>query len=369
MDIILLGATGSIGTMSLELIKAYNYNLIGVSLGSDIDKSIKIVEEFKPKYICVRKDDDKAFFSKFDCIVFVGDEGLEKLASIKCDMLINALSGSAGLKPLVSAINAKNDVALANKESIVMAGDIIMKLAKKNNVNIYPVDSEHSAIWQCLKGEDINTINNIYITASGGAFRDKKRSELENVSVSEALNHPNWSMGKKITIDSATMMNKGFEVIEAHHLFNIPYNKIKPIMHKESLIHALVEYNDSNIKAIIAPHDMKEAILYAINRGNRIEYNNKLKLTTLHFKNISFKRFPLLKYAIYAGRKGGIMPTVLISSNDAAVNLFLNGKIKFLEIEEIVINELNKTINFKPTLDDIIRVDKEIKERIIGGRL
>ncbi len=369
MNIILLGATGSIGTMSLELIKAYNYNLIGVSLGSDIDKSIKIVEEFKPNYICVRKESDKALFSKFDCTIFVGDEGLEKLASIKCDILINALSGSVGLKPLVSAINAKNDIALANKESIVMAGDIIMKLAKKNNVNIYPVDSEHSAIWQCLRGEDINTVNNIYITASGGAFRDKKRNELENVSVADALKHPNWSMGKKITIDSATMMNKGFEVIEAHHLFNIPYSKIKPIMHKESLIHALVEYNDSNIKAIIAPHDMKESILYAINRGSRVEYKNNLKLTTLHFKNISFKRFPLLKSAIYAGKKGGIMPTVLISSNDAAVNLFLNGKIKFLEIEEIVINELNNTKNFKPSLDDIIRIDKEIKERIIGGRL
>ena len=369
MNIILLGATGSIGTMSLELIKEYNYNLIGVSLGSDIDKSIKIVKDFKPLYICVRKESDKAFFSDYKGSRFVGDEGLENLAGIKCDILINALSGSAGLKPLIKAIEAKNDIALANKESIVMAGDIIMKLAKKNNVNIYPVDSEHSAIWQAIKGEDINTINKIYITASGGAFRDKKRNELVDVTVNDALNHPNWSMGKKITIDCATMMNKGFEVIEAHHLFNMPYSKIKPIMHKESVVHALVEYNDSNMKAILAPHDMKEAILYAINRGSRIEYKNSLKLSTLHFKNISFNRFPLLKYAINAGKKGGIMPTVLIASNDAAVNLFLNGKIKFLEIEEIVINELNNYKNFKPTLDDIFRVDKEIKERIIGGRL
>ena len=369
MNIILLGATGSIGTMSLELIEKYNHNLIGVSLGSDIDKSIKIVECFKPNYICLRKESDKAFFKDFNGTIYVGEDGLDKLSSIKCDILINALSGSAGLKPLVKAIEAKNNVALANKESIVMAGDIIMKLAKKNSVNIYPVDSEHSAIWQCLKGEDINSVNKIYITASGGAFRDKKREELESVSIEDALKHPNWSMGKKITIDSATMMNKGFEVIEAHHLFNIPFSKIKPIMHKESLVHALVEFNDSNIKAIVAPHDMRETILYAINGGCRVNYKSSLKLSTLHFKNISFKRFPLLKYAIEAGKSGGIMPTVLISSNDAAVNLFLNGKIKFLEIEEIVINELKNTKNFKPTLDDIIRVDKEIKERIIGGRL
>ena len=368
MNIILLGATGSIGTLSLELIKKYNYNLIGVSLGSDLNKSKEIVKEFNPKYICVRKESDKAVFTNYDNI-FVGDKGLEDLASIKCDIVINALSGSIGLLPLISSINAKNNVALANKESIVMAGDIVMKLAKKNDVKIYPVDSEHSAIWQLLKGESINTVDKLYITASGGAFKDKKREELKDVKVEDALKHPNWVMGKKITIDSSTMMNKGFEVIEAHHLFNMPYSKIKPIMHKESLVHALVVFNDSNIKALIAPHDMKEAILYAINGGSRINYENKLNLTTMHFKNISFKRFPLLKVAIEAGKKGGIMPTVLQASNEAAVNLFLNGKISYLEIEEIVINELNNTTNFKPTLEDIIRIDKEVKERVIGGRL
>ncbi|MCR5308242.1 MAG: 1-deoxy-D-xylulose-5-phosphate reductoisomerase [bacterium] len=369
MNIILLGATGSIGTLSLELIKEYNYNLIGVSLGSDIEKSIRIVEEYKPTYICVRKESDKALFLKYTNNVFVGDLGLEELASIKCDILINALSGSIGLKPLVKAIEAKNDVALANKESIVMAGDIVMKLAKKNNVNIYPVDSEHSAIWQCLKGENKDSVNKLYITASGGAFRDKKRDELANVKVEDALKHPNWAMGKKITIDSSTMMNKGFEVIEAHHLFNMPYSKIKPVMHKESLVHALVLFNDSNIKVLVAPHDMKLPILYALNRGERISYENKLYLSTLHFKNISFKRFPLLKCAIDAGKKGGIMPTVLVSSNEAAVSLFIDGKINYLDIEKIVINALENTVNFKPTLEDILRVDKEIKDRILGGKL
>lgn len=368
MNIILLGATGSIGTLSLELIKDYNYTLLGVSLGSDINKSKEIVDAFKPKYICVRKESDKAFFPNYDNI-FVGDDGLNELASIKCDILINALSGSIGLMPLVSAIKAKNDVALANKESIVMAGDIVMKLAKKNNVNIYPVDSEHSAIWQCLKGENIDSVSKIYITASGGAFRDKKRSELDSVTLLDALKHPNWSMGKKITIDCATMMNKGFEVIEAHHLFNMPYSKIKPILHKESLVHALVLFNDSNIKALMGPHDMKEPILYALNRGSRIEYNNNLKLTNLHFKNISFKRYPLLKLAIDAGKKGGIMPTILVSSNEAAVSLFIDGKIKFLEIEEIVKKALDKVFNFKPTLEDIIKIDKEVKDEILGGRL
>ena len=244
-----------------------------------------------------------------------------------------------------------------------------MKLAKKNNVNIYPIDSEHSAIWQALRGEDINTVSRIYITASGGAFRDKKRIDLENVTVEDALKHPNWSMGKKITIDCATMMNKGLEIIEAHHLFNIPYNKITPVLHKESIVHALVEYNDSNIKAIMSNPDMKEPILYALNKGNRGVYDNKLNLTTLHFKKLQFKRFPLVKAAIQAGKKGGIMPTVLTASNEAAVNLFLDGKIKFLDIENIVINELNNTKNFKPTLDDIIRVDREIRSRLLGGVL
>ena len=369
MNIILLGATGSIGTMSLELIKEYKYTLKGVSLGTDLNRSLDIVKEFKPEYICVRKESDKAIFIDYVDNIYVGDDGLNELASINCDILINALSGSAGLMPTVSAIKAKNDIALANKESLVMAGDIVMKLAKDNNVNIYPVDSEHSAIWQCINGEAKESINKIYITASGGAFRDKKRSELDNVTVSDALKHPNWNMGKKITIDCATMMNKGFEVIEAHHLFGVSYDKIVPIMHKESIIHALVEFNDSNIKALLAPHDMKEPILYALNRGSRIKYDNKLNLTTLHFKNISFKRFPCLKYAIYAGKKGGIYPTVLQAANEAAVELFINGKIKFLDIEEIVINELKTVKNFKPTLDDIIRVNKEVKERVIGGRL
>lgn len=367
MNIILLG-TGSIGGFSLELIRDYNYTLLGVSLGSDIEKAKRIVNEFKPKYICVRKESDKAFFPNYENI-FVGDEGLNKLASIKCDILINALSGSIGLMPLISAIEAKNDVALANKESIVMAGDIVMKLAKKNKVNIYPVDSEHSAIWQSLKGENIEDVSKVYITASGGAFRDKKREELVDVTLEDALKHPNWSMGKKITIDSATMMNKGFEVIEAHHLFNLPYSKIKPIMHKESIVHALVMYKDSNIKALIGAHDMKEPILYALNRGNRLEYKNEVKLTNLHFKNISLKRYPLLKYAIKAGKMGGIMPTVLVASNEAAVSLFIEGKIKFLEIEEIVKSTLDGVFNFKPTLEDIIKIDKEVKESILGGRL
>ncbi len=369
MNIILLGATGSIGSMTLDLIRENNINVIGLSLGRDISKSLSIVKEFKPKYICVRKDDDKAKFESLCDNIYVGDLGLEKLSEIPCDLVINALAGSIGLLPTVKAINAKNDIALANKESLVMAGDIIMKLAKKNNVNIYPIDSEHSAIWQAIKGEDIKAINKVYITASGGAFRDKKREELENVTVDDALKHPNWSMGKKITIDCATMMNKGLEIIEAHHLFNIPYSKITPILHKESKVHALVEFSDSTLKAIISNPDMKEPILYALNRGNRSNYDNKIKLSTLHFKKVQFKRFPLVKYAIDAGKKGGIMPTVLTASNEAAVNLFLDGKISFLDIEKIVINELSNTKNFKPTLEDIIKVDKEIRERILGGRL
>lgn len=368
MNVVLLGATGSVGSQVLDVIKENNINLIGVSLGSDIERSKKIVLDFKPKFISLRKKEDIKYFSFYDGKIFYGDNGLENLSSIKCDMIINALSGSSGLIPTIKAIEANNDIALANKESLVMAGDIIMKLARDKNVNIYPVDSEHSAIWQIIKNEDHSKIKRIIITASGGAFRDKKREELIDVTIEDALKHPNWSMGKKITVDCATMMNKGFEVIEAHHLFDIPYKKIETILHKESIIHSLVEFNDSQVKAIMANPDMRMPIEYALSKGNRFNYSNDFKFVDMHFQELSFDRYPCLKYAYDAGIEGGIMPTILCSSNEAAVELFLDGKIKFLDIERIVYDEFRRCSNFTPTIEDIIRVNREVKERILGGK-
>ncbi len=366
MNIFLLGASGSIGKQTLDVIREYNHKLIGCSLGRDKDYAKKVIDEFKPEIVCLREK--TGFENKYPDIKFVyGDEGLLEVSRYKNGMLVNALMGSVGLKPTVEAIKARKDIALANKETLVMAGDIIKKLVKEYGVRLLPIDSEHSAIWQAIKGEKHEDIKKLIITASGGSFRDKSRDELVNVSVSDALNHPNWKMGSKITIDSATMMNKGLEVIEAHHLFDVPYEQIETILHQESIVHSLVEFKDSSIKAQLGVSDMRMPIIYAINGGNRVEYNNPLVLGDLHFKPMDFKRFPMLEYAYRAGKMGGIAPVVLNASNEAAVTLFLNGKISFLEIEEIVKKELDNFENFTPSLDEIILMDKKIKEKYLGG--
>ena len=369
MKIVLLGASGSIGRQTLDIINENNIELVGCSLGRDLNLAKQIIEKYKPKFVCLRKKEDLASFKYDNTTFYYGDEGLIQLARVECDIVVNALMGSVGLKPTVEAIKTKHDIALANKETLVMAGDIIINLAKEYNVNIIPIDSEHSAIWQCLKGENYADIKRIIITASGGSLRDKSREELEYVTVMDALNHPNWKMGEKITIDSATMMNKGLEVIEAHHLFNVPYEKIETIMHRESIIHSFVEFKDSSIKAQLAVPDMRMPILYALQNGNRVEYDNELNIVDMHFEELSLKRFPCLKYAYEAGKKGGIAPVVLNAANEAAVKLFLNGQINFLDIEKIVYNELNDLKNFIPTLDEIIEWDKKIKDKLLGGKI
>lgn len=367
MNIILLGASGSIGTQVLDIIREFknDFKLISFSVGKSVDKAKKIIEEFKPKMVCVKNEDDmKLLKNMYKDISFTyGDNGLLDIIDFD-GLVVNALVGSVGLKPTVKALETKHDLALANKETLVMAGDIVMPLAKKNHCKVLPIDSEHSAIYQCLKNE--KDVKRLIITASGGSFRDKKREELINVTVSDALKHPNWSMGHKITIDSATMMNKGFEVIEAHHLFDIPYNRIDTVLHKESIVHSMVEFNDSSILAQMGTPDMRMPILHALSYGKRLNYNSRLNLIgkQLTFNELSKNRYPCLDYAYKAGVAGGIMPAVLNAANEAAVMLFLDNKIKFLQIEEIVKEELDNAVNFIPTLDDIIKLDFEIKERI-----
>jgi 1-deoxy-D-xylulose-5-phosphate reductoisomerase len=283
--------------------------------------------------------------------------------------LVNALVGIVGLLPTVRAIEIKRTIALANKETLVVAGDIINELLRIHGVELYPIDSEHSAIWQCLRGEDHKTISKLIITASGGSFRDYVRSHLESVTVEEALSHPNWSMGDKITIDSATMMNKGFEVIEAHHLFHLPPEAIETVIHRESIIHSMVEFTDHSIIAQLSDHDMHLPISYALfypqRRENQVQSLNWTKLKQLTFSDVSFTRYPCLGCAYDALKRGGNAPAILNAANEAAVDLFLKRKISFLEIETIVGQAIqNNPWIDKPTLDELLKTDQTVKAAI-----
>lgn len=375
-ELVLLGASGSIGTQTLDIVREFNdkFRVLGLSVGSDLEKAKKIIEEFKPKMVVTKTLEDlnelKNLFIdvKFD----YGDNGLINLATFEKEnlnvTLVVALVGTVGLLPTIEAIKIKRNIALANKETLVIAGEIVMNLARENNVTIFPIDSEHSAIYQGLVGENHNDIKKLIITASGGSLREYSREALAKVTKEEALAHPNWKMGAKITIDSATMMNKGFEVIEAHHLFNVGYDKIETIIHKESIIHSIVEFNDSQMKAQMANSDMRMPILYALSYPQRLEYKNELNLVgkNLTFEQMDFDRFPCLKMAYEAAIKGNIYPTVLNASNDCAVRLFLEDKISFLMIEEIIKEALSEATSVSElSLEVILETEKNVREKII----
>ena len=368
----IVGASGSIGTQTLDVIREYHneFKVVGLSLGRDLIKAKQIIEEFKPEIICLREK--KELDLSYKPIIVYGDEGLLKIASyhkFDKEVFVNALVGISGLMSTVVAINSKKDIALANKETLVVAGDIIKSLIKDKGVQLTPIDSEHSAILECLQGENKKDVKRLIITASGGSFRDKTREELIDVTKEMALAHPNWSMGSKITIDSATMMNKGFEVIEAHHLFDIPYNKIDTILHKESIVHSMVEYDDGVIKAAIGSADMHTPIAYALRYPKHEHITNKpLNLIglNLHFEELSMDRYPCLEYAYYAVSRGGVYPAVLNAANEAAVWLFLNDKIKFLDIEKIIYDEIHndKYESYDYSLDTIIKISNQIMNSI-----
>ena len=365
----ILGATGSIGSQSIDVIKnnPEHFKLGAISVGRNMVKLKEILTDFRPELVSVQDEKDARELSKLYPEIYFnyGEEGLIEVASSKTDLLLTAIMGSVGLKPTLSAIDQGTDIALANKETLVAAGDIVMKRAYDKGVNIIPVDSEHSALFQCLKGEDIKSVSNLIITASGGSFRDLSRDQLKHVSLKDALNHPNWSMGQKITIDSATMMNKGFEVIEAKHLFGLEVDKIKTLLHKESIIHSMVEFIDNSIMAQIGNSDMRTAIQYAFTHPDRIYKNNPLKfeeLSQLNFKEMDFDRFKMLKFAYQALESGGTLPTVMNAANEYAVAEFLAGRISFLEIEEIVEDRMLSHENIQnPSLDTILSLDAEYK--------
>ena len=373
MNIFLLGATGSIGEQTLDIVRKNpgDFNVSTVAVNKSIDKLKVILEEFKPEFCSVGFEIDKiALENKYPDVKFgFGIDGLIEAATygvVGDDLVVNAVVGSVGLLPTYHAIRKGRDIALANKETLVIGGEVITQLVKEYGVDLIPIDSEHSAIMQCLNGESHKTIKEIVITASGGSFRDKTRKELAGVSVKDALNHPNWKMGAKITIDSASMMNKGLEVIEAHYLFDVPYDKITTVIHKESIIHSLVEFEDTSIMAQIGNPDMRVPISYAINRRSRVDFGAKRlsvkDIGSLHFEPMNYDRFPLIKMAYEVGEKGGIMPAVLNAANEASVSLFIEEKISFLKIEEIVLECINKFDNEPATLENILRADKIVKE-------
>lgn len=371
----ILGATGSIGTQTLDIVRKQpnDFKVVGMSVGgSNLELSYKLIEEFKPEIVCFRKKEHMIDYSYGPILVY-GDEGLisvSEYSKYENEWLVNSLVGVSGLLPTVKAIEVNKNIALANKETLVVGGDIVNELVKKHNVMLLPIDSEHSAILECLTGENPKQINKLIITASGGSFRNLSRDELVNVSVEDALNHPNWKMGPKITIDSATMMNKGFEVIEACYLFNVGLDKIEVLLHPESIVHSMVEFNDGSIKAELGKTDMHRPIAYALNYPNHVKYENDFSLigVSLNFKEMSLDRFPCLGYAIEAYKKGGLYLAALNASNEAAVYLFLNKKITFLEIEKIIYREINSSLyerDYTPSLEERLKISKEIYEKIL----
>jgi 1-deoxy-D-xylulose-5-phosphate reductoisomerase len=287
-------------------------------------------------------------------------------------LLINAVVGIIGLAPTLAAIMKKRDVLLANKETLVTGGELVMKLAEEYHVNIFPIDSEHSAIYQCLLSGEKQDVAHLIITASGGALRNHDRTELSNITLKEALQHPNWSMGKKITIDSATMVNKGLEVIEAHHLFNFDYNKIDVVMHLESVVHSMVEFNDGSFKAQIGTPNMEIPILFALTKGHHLlKYDANLMLNkpfSLNFRPIDFQKYEALLLAYEVGKLGGSFPVVYNAANEVAVEEFLNGKISFLSIVKVIKEcvRIHKKVDVS-SLEDIIEVDK--RTRIVAQKV
>ena len=374
--IVLLGASGSIGTQTLDVVAQHSDLLecLAISVGTNISCLKEILHKTPFKLVCVQHESDAiSLRNQFDHIRFVsGDAGLLELATLPAaDLLVNALVGFVGLIPTLAAIKAHKDIALANKETLVVAGELVMAECKKNNVKLYPIDSEHSAIFQCLQGNDRKSIKRLVITASGGSFRDRTREELSEVTIKEALSHPNWTMGAKITIDSATMVNKGFEVIEAHWLFDLPYEKIDVILHKESVIHSMVEYVDSSVIAQMASPDMRLPIQYALLYPDRYAINGAVsldftQLSQLHFTEVSTIRFPLLKLVIQAGITGGTMPAVVNAANEVAVAAFLKGKIRFLDIETVLQKTVDRSI-IRPIISVNDCLEADASARIIAA--
>ena len=370
--ILLLGCSGSIGKQTIDIIKEHkdSLQLVGVSVYNNVDYLKELLAEFDIKFAYLKNYNEELNNLYPNTKFFYGDNGLEEIVKEDYDLLVNALVGFVGFVPTLNAINANKDIALANKETLVAGGQIIMKAIKEKGVKLFPIDSEHSAILQCLQGHNKKDVKKLIITASGGSFRDKRRDELEDVTLEDALHHPNWSMGSKITIDSATMMNKGFEIIEAHYLFDIPFDKIEPVLHYSSIVHSMVEYEDGSVIAQMSNPDMHLPIRYALLFPNNLKDENSQyldfsKMLNLDFRPVDYGRYPLVKLAKEVGSLEGSFGAILIGANDEAVSLFLNRHIKFMEIEEYIFDTL-KHAHFiqNPSVKDIIEANRWAKDYV-----
>ena len=379
--LVLLGATGSIGVQTVDVVLKHpdQFEIVALSAGRNMGGLRKILSQIDVDTVCVIKEEDADELKKEypDKTIVFGDEGLCRLASMQeYDVLVNALVGFAGFMPTLKAIENNHDVALANKETLVVGGELINEALKKYGRKLYPIDSEHSAIFQCLQGNNRERLKRLIITASGGSFRTKTREELKDVTVEEALAHPNWAMGAKITIDSADMMNKGFEVMEAHWLFDVDYDDISVIMHRESVIHSMVEYTDHSVMAQLGAPDMRLPIQYALTCPDRFDLDldeplDLAKVGTLHFEGPDVRRFPLLALAYETGKKGGTLPAVMNAANEAANLAFREKKIPFLMIEDIVISAVyNAKRKDVASVEDLLEADawgRAFAEKMIEG--
>ena len=378
-NIAILGSTGSIGTQTLEVVREnQDIRVLGLSAGSNITRLEEQIREFRPKLAAVWNEEKakelRLRIADLDTRVVSGMDGLTELAVIhEIDILVTAIVGMIGIRPTIEAIRAGQDIALANKETLVTAGHIIMPLAGEKNVSILPVDSEHSAIFQSLRGNDGKAVKKILLTASGGPFRGKKEEDLLDIQVEDALKHPNWSMGRKITIDSSTMVNKGLEVMEARWLFDVKMDQIQVVIQPQSIIHSMVEYVDGAVMAQLGTPDMKLPIQYALYYperrylpGERLDF---WKLGRLDFEEPDMDTFYALALAYEAGRAEGTLPTVFNAANELAVKMFLNREIKYLEITQIIEDCMRAHKNKEnPTLQEILEAEAEVYERIESRR-
>ncbi|MBE7382099.1 MAG: 1-deoxy-D-xylulose-5-phosphate reductoisomerase [Leptolyngbya sp. SIO1E4] len=381
--ITLLGSTGSIGTQTIDILESHpeDFRLVGIAAGRNVELLAQQVRQFKPEIVAIadesRLESLKAALAAVDPQpqILAGVEGVAEVARYgDAEAVVTGIVGCAGLLPTLAAIEAGKDIALANKETLIAGGPVVLPLVAKHGVKLLPADSEHSAIFQCLQGVPEGGLRRILLTASGGAFRDWPVEKLPQVKVADALKHPNWSMGRKITVDSATLMNKGLEVIEAHYLFGLDYDHIDIVIHPQSIIHSLIELQDTSMLAQLGWPDMRLPLLYAISWPDRIytdwEPLDLVKAGTLTFRDPDHSKYPCMEIAYAVGRAGGTMTAVLNAANEQAVALFLDEKIQFLEIPKVIerVCDRHRTdLNAQPTLDDILMVDQWARSEVLAA--
>ncbi|KUO95042.1 1-deoxy-D-xylulose-5-phosphate reductoisomerase [Ferroacidibacillus organovorans] len=371
--LILLGCTGSIGSQTLDVVRANRdaFHVAGVSARRLSERFLATIQEVKPAAVALESDADAVRLAdQFpDLTVFSGPTALQQLAAYdQSAVVVNALSGSIGIEPTLAALSNGCDVALANKETLVAAGPLVMETARLRGANVIPVDSEHVALAQCLSGSALQTVEKLLITASGGPFRGKTPAELRDVTVDQALAHPNWSMGSKITVDSATLMNKGLEILEAHHLFQIPLEQIEAVIHPQSIVHSMVQFCDGSIMAQLGAHDMRIPIHYALfykhgRKDSQLPRVNLLEIGQLTFEPLDHETFPAVTLAVQCGKMGGTIPAVMNAANEVAAHAFLRGELAYLKIIDMVAAVVEShTPIYRPTLEQILDADRFARE-------